>query len=178
MTESRRAIYLFPLAFLLNASSMTILLIAVGVMGRSELAADIAIVQGATLAVFFAFSANARSIILGESSKISWLQILRSRVLLLVPLGAVALVISLYLTEAAPALALALVLRRCSEWVSEIYLARKEREKNYSSALWFIAVQSLLLAVAIVSALIDLPFANLGIFLWAAFFAVLLTLGV
>ena len=32
--ENRREIYLFPLAFLLNASSMTILLIAVGVMGQ------------------------------------------------------------------------------------------------------------------------------------------------
>ena len=85
---------------------MTILLIAVGVMGQSELAADIAIVQGATLAVFFAFSANARSIILGESSKISWLQILRSRVLLMAPLGGGALVICLYLTEATPLLAL------------------------------------------------------------------------
>ena len=165
--ESRRAIYLFPLAFLLNASSMTILLIAVGVMGRPELAAEIAIVQGATLAIFFAFSANARSIILGESSKISWLLILRSRVVLLAPLGAAALVISLYLTDATPALALALVLRRCSEWISEIYLARREREKNYGSAQWFIATQSLLLVVVIVSVIADTPFANIGVFLWA-----------
>jgi hypothetical protein len=146
---------------------MTILLIAVGVMGQSELAADIAIVQGATLAVFYAFSANARSIILGDSSKISWLQILRSRVLLMAPLGGAALVICLYLTDAPSLLALALVLRRCSEWISEIYLARRERENDYTSALWFIAIQSLLLAVAIVSALIDLPFGNPGIFLWA-----------
>ena len=161
VTENRRAIYLFPLAFLLNASSMTFLLIAVGTIGRPELAAEIAIVQGATLAVFFAFSANARSIILGKSSKISWLLILRSRVILLAPLGAVALVVSLYLTEAAPGLAVALVLRRCSEWISEIYLARREREKSYGSALWFIATQSVLLVVAFVSAIADLPFANL-----------------
>jgi len=165
--ESRSAIYLFPAAFLLNASSMTFLLIGAGTMGQAELAADIAIVQGATLAVFFAFSANARSIILGRSTKISWLLVLRTRVVLLAPLGAVALVISLYLTEAAPALALALVLRRCSEWLSEIYLARRELEKNYSSALWFIAIQSVLLVIAIASAVVDHPFANVGIFMWA-----------
>jgi len=146
---------------------MTFLLIGVGTMGQPELAADIAIVQGATLAVFFAFSANARSIILGRATKIPWELVLRARVILLVPLGAAALLISFYLTEAAPALALALVLRRCSEWLSEIYLARGEREKNYSSALWFIAIQSLLLVIAVASAIVDHPYANLGIFLWA-----------
>jgi hypothetical protein len=58
--ENRCEIYLFPLAFLLNASSVTILLVAVGVMRQPEMAAKIAIVQGATPAEFFAFSANAR----------------------------------------------------------------------------------------------------------------------
>lgn len=146
---------------------MTILLIAVGVMGYSELAADIAIVQGASLAVFFAFSANARSIILGNSTKISWLDILRSRVLLVVPLGGAALVICLYLTGAAPVLACALILRRCSEWILEIHLARREREKDYRFALWFIVIQSLLLAVAISLAPTDPASRSLGFFLWA-----------
>lgn len=146
---------------------MTFLLIGVGTLGEPELAADIAIVQGATLAVFFAFSANARSIILGRATKIPWELVLRARVILLVPLGVAALVISFYLTEAAPAIALALVLRRCSEWLSEIYLARGERLKRYSAALWFIAIQSVLLVVAIVSALVDHPHANLGILIWA-----------
>ncbi len=146
---------------------MTILLIAAGVMGKPELAAEIAIVQGVTLAVFLAFSANARSVILRDSSKISWLHILRSRLILLVPLGEVALIVSLYVTEATPLLALALVLRRCSEWISEVYLARKEYERNYGSALWFTAIQSLLLAVAIISIVFGSPFWSLGIFLWA-----------
>lgn len=167
IAASGREIYLFPLAFLMNASSMTLLLIGVGTMGRAEVAADIAIVQGATLALFFAFSANARSIILGESSRISWQLILRSRVFLMMPLGGMALVVSLYMTDAAAVIALALVLRRCSEWISEIYLARMEREKHFEAALWFIVVQSILLVIAIISAIADFRFASTGLFLWA-----------
>ena len=167
VVEGRYAMYLFPLAFLLNASAMTILLIAVGVMGQPELAADIAIVQGATLAVFFAFSANARSIILRESSAVPCAVLLRVRVFLMVPVGGMALAISLGLTEAPTILALALILRRCSEWISEIHLARMEREKRYDSAIVFIVVQSVLLVVAIVSLSASSELALSGLFLWA-----------
>ncbi len=165
--DSRFSIYLFPVAFLLNASSMTVLLIGVGALGNPEVAADIAIVQGATLAVFYAFSANARSIILGESTKVPWPLIFRSRMVLLLPLGGATLALSVYLTGAAPVLALALILRRCSEWIAEINLALMERDGRSGSALWFIVIQSILLIVAMLSAVVDFEYAVGGLFLWA-----------
>ena len=83
------------------------------------------------------------------------------------PLGGLALAISYYLTDSTLMLALMLILRRCSEWISEIHLARKELEKDYYFALWFIAVQFVLLIVAIVSVTIDSSISTLGVALWA-----------
>jgi hypothetical protein len=56
--------YLFPLAFMMNTFSMTALIVILGVSGQSHLAADVGIIQGALTALFFSFSANARSMIL------------------------------------------------------------------------------------------------------------------
>ncbi len=61
----------FPISVLLNTSGMTALLVGLDLAGRVELAADAAIVHDATLALFYAFSANARNIILNESSEVS-----------------------------------------------------------------------------------------------------------
>ena len=81
--------YLFPTAFMANTFAMTILLIATGLAGNSAIAADIGIVQGATLALFYAFSANARSLILSKSSVVSAHSMMIGRLLLLIPLAAV-----------------------------------------------------------------------------------------
>ena len=58
---------IFPLAFLLNTFSMAAMLLLVGMFGRSEIAADIGLVQGATLALFYALSGNARNLILADA---------------------------------------------------------------------------------------------------------------
>ena len=63
--------YLFPISFMLNTFSMTALLVALSLVGKSTIAADVGIVQGATLALFYAFSANARNMILNPSFRIS-----------------------------------------------------------------------------------------------------------
>ena len=47
----RRALLIFPMAALLNSFSMTALLLVFGVAGHSEIAANIGLVQGATLAL-------------------------------------------------------------------------------------------------------------------------------
>ena len=52
---ARSALIVFPLATLFNSFSMTALMIVFGIAGRHEVAADIALVQGATLALFYAF---------------------------------------------------------------------------------------------------------------------------
>ncbi|MDO9216141.1 MAG: hypothetical protein Q7U14_02645, partial [Lacisediminimonas sp.] len=66
---SRQALFWFPLATLLNAFSMTALLIIIGVSGRPELAVSIGLVQGAALATFYVFSANARNLILADGGE-------------------------------------------------------------------------------------------------------------
>lgn len=54
----------FPLAISSNLFSVTALLIFFGVTGKLELAADIAVVQGAALTIFLAFSGNSRNLLL------------------------------------------------------------------------------------------------------------------
>ncbi|MDA7921671.1 hypothetical protein N9B21_01575 [Verrucomicrobiales bacterium] len=70
---------IFPVSHLSNQMGMTGLLVGIGLLGNAQLAADIAIVQGAALALFFGFSGNARSVILkpGESTGIRSMLITR-----------------------------------------------------------------------------------------------------
>src|SRR5690606_28628008 len=86
--------YLFPGAFMVNTYAMTILLVVLGLADKVALAAEIGIVQGATLALFFAFSANARSLILNPSSRVSAQSVMASRLILLVPLAGAAYLLS------------------------------------------------------------------------------------
>jgi len=159
--------YLFPLAALLNTSAITALLIGLGLAGRVELAADVGIVQGAMLALFYAFSANARNIILNPSSGISASSILAARLVLLVPLGGLAFVLSVYLTNVEAGLALVLIFRRCSEWLGEVHLSEMEYRRNRQFAIKFIFLQSVLLASALGWILSDAPLPLWGLYLWA-----------
>ena len=56
----------FPAAALLNSFSTTALLLVFGLAGHPEVVADIAVVQAASLALFYAFSANARNLVLAD----------------------------------------------------------------------------------------------------------------
>lgn len=159
--------YLFPLAFMANTFAMTILLVTVGMAGRVTMAAEIGIVQGATLALFYSFSANARSLILNPGSNISAHSIMASRLLLLLPIAGVA-----YLLSIAPAgvdrfVAIALILRRCVEWLGEVHLTEMERLGNKGFTWNYLILQVILLAVVLAWLLSDLPFPLLGLFIWA-----------
>jgi hypothetical protein len=139
---SRFALFVFPLAALLNSFSMTALLLIVGVAGRSELAADIGLVQGATLAVFYAFSANARNLILADAGENVAMQLLKARLILVLPITVAAYFLSVGIGTAAAPLAMALIGRRISEWIGEIALARHERLNQPVCALQTLAVES------------------------------------
>ena len=128
----RRALLIFPMAALLNSFSMTALLLVFGVAGHSEIAANIGLVQGATLALFYAFSANARNLILADGSGSAAARLLRTRLWLLVPLSATAYVLSVGVGDASAALAVVLILRRASEWFGEIGLARHEQKHRFA----------------------------------------------
>lgn len=159
--------YLFPLAFVLNSLATMGLLIALSLAGKSLVAADIGIVHGATLALFYAFSANARNVILNPASRISLRAILLARLLLLAPLGIAAFSFSVYVAGAETWLAVALILRRCVEWISEVHLSDMERRGRTEFAWKFISLQSVLLIVAFAGMAGDVRWPLLGVFLWA-----------
>src|SRR5262245_55998619 len=159
--------YLFPLSFVLNSLATMGLLIGLSLVGKSPIAADIGIVHGATLALFYAFSANARNVILNPATHISLHAILLSRLLLLAPLGIAAFYFSVYVGGADAWLAVALILRRCVEWVSEIHLSEMERRHNNAFARKFISLQFILLVFAYAGMVGNLRWPLLGMLLWA-----------
>ncbi|MEK6208812.1 MAG: hypothetical protein AABM64_00350 [Pseudomonadota bacterium] len=125
----------FPAAALLNSFSVTALLLVFGLGGATELAADVGIVQGATLALFYAFSANARNLVLSDAADSMAASILRTRLILVVPLSLAAYILSVGIGGATASLALVLILRRVAEWVGEISLAQHERHGQTQYAL-------------------------------------------
>lgn len=131
---SRQALFWFPLAALLNAFSMTALLVILGVAGYPELAASIGLVQGATLATFYVFSANARNLILADGGELAASRLLQMRLVLLLPLAGIANFLSVAIGEVAAPLALVLILRRTSEWIGELGLSQHERLDQQSFA--------------------------------------------
>jgi hypothetical protein len=125
--STKSALLVFPMAALLNSFSMTALLIAFGIAGLSEIAADVGLVQGATLALFYAFSANARNLILADATGAVAIRLLQARLVLVLPLVGAALFLSVGIGATAAPLAIVLIVRRVSEWMGEIGLARHER---------------------------------------------------
>jgi hypothetical protein len=148
----RFAYLLFPLAALLNSFSMTALLLVTGLAGRFELAADIAIVQGASLALFFAFSANARNVVLaagGEPGAGIASALMLTRLVLLCPLAAATFFLGVEVGGALAAIAVTLIVRRACEWVGEIALARHEVMGRHDAAVRVVVAEGVSLAACI-----------------------------
>lgn len=156
----------FPLAFMSNSLAMTALLIVVGLAGLSELASDIAITQGITLALLSSLSANARNLILNHVNPIKASQLLWYRLILLLPLIAIAYWLSL-ISDVNPQLAFILLLRKSIEWLDEIFLSEMERLNQSKKALYYLIMQSFLLIVALIWMLAKMPFPLLGLLIWA-----------
>jgi len=133
-TVSRQALFWFPLAVLLNSFSMTALLVILGVAGYPELAVSIGLVQGATFATFYVFSANARNLILADGGEMAASRLLQMRLVLMLPLAGIAYFLSVAIGEVAAPLALVLILRRVSEWIGELGLSQHERLNQQKSA--------------------------------------------
>lgn len=160
--------YLFPAAYLVLTQAMTALLVGAGVLGHSELAADIGIVQAATLATFFAFSGNARNLILTTQASIPPGGILAARIALLLPLCALALLLSIVVARVDAALALVLVGRRAVEWIGELELNGSELRGDRSVAAWSLRLQSGLLLAALLTIAFAPAHAYWAILAWAA----------
>jgi hypothetical protein len=159
--------HLFPLAFLSNAFAMTVLLITLGLVGDSAMAADVGIIQGATLALFFAFSANARSLILSKSSTISAHFVMIARMGMLIPLAITAYWLSVGVANINQSFAVILILRRVVEWLGEVHLSEMERLENQRFARNYFVIQSVLLGITLIWVVGDFPYPLLGLFFWA-----------
>ncbi len=154
------SLLVFPLAALFNSYAMTGLLLMFGLAGASETAADIGLVQAATLALFYAFSANARNFVLADASGRAAADLLRARLLLMAPLAAATWMLAVNIGGAAGLLTGVLILRRLAEWLGEIGLAVQERDVEASVARKYLAAEAASLAFLSISLLaFDLPLA-------------------
>lgn len=132
-SDTKEAMF-FSLASLLNTYSMSLILIFYGIVGNPNIAADIGIVQAATFAFFYAFSANARGLVLSEGGSASASLLMRVRVILLVPLAVASWLLVVPFGHVNQLLATLLILRRVSEWFGEIGLAIHERKREVAYA--------------------------------------------
>jgi O-antigen ligase len=133
---------IFPLAYLALGSALTVLLIVAGLAGEATLAAEMAVVQGALLATFYAFSANARSLILQGHDALTAEGLLAKRVLALPLLAAAGYLLCVHAAGVPASLALALIARRCCEWLAEVRLCEIEVAGDRRAARRTFAVQA------------------------------------
>ncbi len=142
-------IYIFSSAILLNSFSMTALMLVCGLAGAPDLTADIAVVQGATLALFYAFSANARNVIFADPTGSVPHVLLRARLALMIPLAAACLILGSIVGSVSYVLAIVLILRRCCEWVGEIFLSDHEVQQHVRPALLAVIAECLTFVLAV-----------------------------
>lgn len=104
-----------------NTLSMTAMLILFSIAGQGHMAADLGIVQAATAALFYAFSANSRSVVLATSNSSLANSIFNLRVILLLPLVLASFWLSSTLGGVETNFAAILILRRVVEWFGEVW---------------------------------------------------------
>ncbi len=168
MTSIRTLV--FPLVALLNSFATTALLLIFGLAGRPESAADIALVQAASLALFYAFSANARNLVLADEGRAGEAVVgalLKVRAVLMLPLACLTYMLAVIVGGAAASVAVVLIVRRMAEWVGEIALARHERLDQHRPAFYSLLAEVLFLVVAVLLSLCFSLDLALSILPWA-----------
>ncbi len=159
--------FFFPMAFGLNFFAITGLMVYLSLIGKSELAADMAIVQASTTALFYAFSGNARSLILNDKSSISIDDILAIRCTLILPLSIISVFLSIYISGVSWFFAILLILRRGGEWLNEIYLSKNEIDKKYNHAKNYFLIQCITLLLVFISINVNNNYFYLALLLWS-----------
>lgn len=137
-----RKMLLFPAANAINFFSITVLLIISGLLGEGTLAADIAVIQSATLAIFFSLSSNARNLILASNSEYDEGNLFYFRLITLGPAAFTAMFLCNAITGLDFYLIVGLILRKCSEWVAELQLANKEKNDDQLFAERYITINT------------------------------------
>lgn len=160
-------VMVFPVAFMANTFAMMVVMIGLSLFGKPELAADFGLVHGATVALFYSFSGNARSLILGESLEVDGAAILRLRLLMLLPLAALAFALCIGVVDGGWLFVLLLVVRRAAEWLAEVFLSEQELQHQGRAALRFLLLQGILSLVLLLALLDDGVFALPLTLVWA-----------
>lgn len=160
---------MFPLAAALNFFSVTGLLIIAGLFGKEAFAADIAITQGAILAVFLSLSGNGRNLILSDKGNDEETNLFYFRAVICLPATALACLLVTSVTEVPSYLIVGLLLRKSSEWFADINLASKEKKQEVHFAFMYLLINGILL-FSLVTALIFAPeqIFHFILYLWAS----------
>lgn len=160
-------VLVFPVAFMANAFAMLVVMIGLSLFGNPALAADFGLIHGATVALFYSFSGNARSLILSESSAVDAAGVLQLRMIMLLPLGTLAWLLCAGVVDSDWLLVLLLLVRRAAEWLAEIFLSEHELRHQERSALLFFAVQGALSLMLLLVLLRGGPLSTPITLLWA-----------
>ena len=157
----------FPASYLSCQLSMTGLMIVLSLGGNPQLAADVGIVQGAALALFLAFSGNARNLIFKPGKVAPARSLLVARLLLMLPVGAGVYYLGVVLGGVAWDISLILILRKAIEWLVEIHLSEAERDQDVAFAWRHLFIQSGLLFAVAVWAITGAPGLLAALMAWA-----------
>lgn len=149
-------LYIHPFAILLNSFSMTAIMLVCGFAGKPELTADVAIMQGSTLALFYAFSGNARNMIFADSTGSVAHVVLRMRLLLLPALALISFVLGSVVGTVVGTLAIVLIIRRASEWISEVFLSSFEIQKNVRPATITVSFEIIFFILSFILVMADI----------------------
>jgi hypothetical protein len=158
---------IYPLAYLVTTSSLTLLLIFVGVFAQPASAADLALAQGAVLATFYAFSANVRNLVLQRHEGTDADRIMLARLLFLPPLCALAYFLSVHVAALPVALAAPVIARRACEWLGEVHLSRSELARRRGAVIVSLAAQSVTLAAVVLAFVVAPQFTGPALWIWA-----------
>jgi len=145
--------YVFPIAIASNMFSMSAFLVLLGIIGKVKLAADVGLVQAATAAIFFAFSANARNLVLRDGKGTVASQLLIFRFLTLPVLAFISYLLSVGVADVKGIIVVALLGRRCAEWIAELHISESERTGELKVGYRFITIQAgsfFLITIAII----------------------------
>jgi hypothetical protein len=160
-------VMVFPLAFMANTFAMMLVMIGLSLFGKPELAADLGLVHGATVALFYSFSGNARSLILGESGEVDGAAILRLRLILLLPLAVLSFALCIGVVGGGWLFIVLLVGRRAAEWLAELFLSEQELRHQGMAAMRFLLIQGVLSLVLLLALLGDSTLALPMLLVWA-----------
>lgn len=133
--------------------SMSAFLLLLGLIGKVRLAADVGLVQAATAAIFFAFSTNARNLVLRDGKGTVASELLIFRLLTIPVLIFISYLLSVGVADVKGIIVFTLIGRRCAEWIAELHVSESERTGKLKIGYRFITVQAgsfLLVAIAIV----------------------------